>query len=258
MGKVCFTMTKYLAVLFNFSFFIFGALIIGFGIWIRFDNLSSIAVLKESSESLKVISYFLIGVGFLLMFVDFFGCFGAIYEIRCLLGLYFICLLFILIAQIASGVLMYVRRDGLQYEMSKIFRGMIFNYSGQNRTTELALDNFQRKMQCCGWTGPDDWSENIAIRNSSLNLYSCSCRNQSLPGPIIRHFGLCEHLSADPPVYETGCMSKVGKWLLDNCGVILAICVGVAFVEVLGMILSIYLCKNVNMDVEDYAEVQAQ
>lgn len=29
-----------------------------------------------------------------------------------------------------------------------------------------------------------------------------------------------------------GCITSVEKWLLDNCGVILGICVGVAVVEV--------------------------
>lgn len=58
-------------------------------------------------------------------------------------------------------------------------------------------------MKCCGWTGPGNWSDNIVIKNSSQNLYSCSCRNESLPGSDIKLVGLCEHLSADLPVYET-------------------------------------------------------
>lgn len=36
---------------------------------------------------LKVVSYLLIGVGSFSMLLGFLGCLGAIYEIRCLLGL---------------------------------------------------------------------------------------------------------------------------------------------------------------------------
>lgn len=36
---------------------------------------------------MKVAAYILIGVGSLSMALGFFGCIGAIYEIRCLLGL---------------------------------------------------------------------------------------------------------------------------------------------------------------------------
>ncbi|KAG7267107.1 hypothetical protein CRUP_022399 [Coryphaenoides rupestris] len=42
---------------------------------------------QESSSTLKVASYILIAVGALSMAMGFFGCIGAIYEIRCLLGL---------------------------------------------------------------------------------------------------------------------------------------------------------------------------
>ncbi|KAK1888312.1 CD82 antigen [Dissostichus eleginoides] len=218
MGKGCITVTKYFLFLFNLLFFIFGALIMGFGLWVLFDNQSFIAVLQESSHTVKVASYILIAVGSLSMAMGFFGCIGAIYEIRCLLGLY--C------------------QEPLKYEMADILKGMIINYTGQNRTTEHTWDYVQRTMNCCGWTGPGNWSENLLIKNNSQNLYPCSCRNESLP---------------ETPVYQTGCATSVEKWLLDNCGVILGICVGVAVIELLGMILSMCLCKSVIQ--EDYTKV---
>ena len=44
-------------------------------------------LVEDSSMALKVGSYILIGVGALSMLMGFLGCLGAIYEIRCLLGL---------------------------------------------------------------------------------------------------------------------------------------------------------------------------
>lgn len=225
----------------------------GFGLWVLFDKDSFISVLQETSDTVRVASYILIGVGSLSMAMGFFGCIGAIYEIRCLLGLYFTCLLLILIGQVTAAVLIYIQRDPLKREMSEIIQGMIVNYTGQNKTTEHAWDLIQKTMKCCGWTGPGNWSENTLIKNSTLKLHSCSCRNDSLPGSEVREFGLCEHLSAQPPVYETGCKTSVEKWLMDNCGIILGICIGVAVVELLGMILSMCLCKSVVQ--EDYAKV---
>uniref|UniRef100_A0A3P9M7R3 Tetraspanin n=1 Tax=Oryzias latipes TaxID=8090 RepID=A0A3P9M7R3_ORYLA len=232
MGKGCITVTKYFLFLFNLLFFIFGALIMGFGLWVLFDNQSFISVLHESSHTVKVASYIFIGVGSLSMAMGFFGCIGAIYEIRCLLGLYFTCLLLILIAQVTAGVLIYFQRDRLKYEMSSIIQGMIINYTGLNRTTEHTWDYIQKTMKCCGWTGPGNWSENLLIKNNTQKLYSCSCRNESLPGSDVKNVGLCENLSDELPVYETGCITSVEKWLRENCAVILGICVGVAVVEV--------------------------
>uniref|UniRef100_A0A669BVT5 Tetraspanin n=1 Tax=Oreochromis niloticus TaxID=8128 RepID=A0A669BVT5_ORENI len=288
MGKGCVAVTKYFLFLFNLLFFVFGALILGFGLWVLLDNKSFIAVLqgpaapnnpnsyspspavlkgtmsfpslngkfhgnhrKESSDTVKVASYILIGVGSLTMAMGFFGCIGSIYEVRCLLGLYFTCLLLILVAQITAGVLIYFQRDRLAYEMDSIIKTVIITYPN-NRTTEHPLDYIQRTMKCCGFTGPGNWSENPVIKNSTKVQYSCSCRNTSLPGEV-ELAGLCTTLSPDPPVYETGCKTTIETWLKDNLGVILGICAAVAVVELLGMILSMCLCKNVGQ--EDYSKV---
>ncbi|XP_010764804.1 CD82 antigen-like [Notothenia coriiceps] len=45
------------------------------------------------------------------MLMGFLGCLGAIYEIRCLLGLYFTCLLLIVIAQVVAGALIYFQKE---------------------------------------------------------------------------------------------------------------------------------------------------
>ncbi|KAG7267104.1 hypothetical protein CRUP_022396 [Coryphaenoides rupestris] len=47
MTKGCLTATKYFLFLFNLLFFIFGGLIMGFGLWVLLDNQSFIAVLRK-------------------------------------------------------------------------------------------------------------------------------------------------------------------------------------------------------------------
>ncbi|KAJ8343445.1 hypothetical protein SKAU_G00307740 [Synaphobranchus kaupii] len=254
MGKGCITATKYFLFLFNLLFFIFGALILGFGLWVLLDNQSLITVLQESSTSLKVGSYILIGVGSMSMLMGFLGCIGAVYEIRCLLGLYFICLLLILISQVTAAVLIYFQRDLLKTEMSSIVNKIIVDYNGQNSsTTEVSWDYIQRTIHCCGWTGPGNWTENILIKNSSQYLYPCSCRNVSQPGDAIQESGFCNAPSLNWPVYNTGCMVSVENWILSNSGVILGISIGVAVIELLGIILAVCLCKSIHQ--EDYTKV---
>ncbi|XP_025784024.1 CD82 antigen [Puma concolor] len=107
MGSACIKVTKYFLFLFNLLFFILGAVILGFGVWILADRSSFISVLQTSSSSLKVGASVFIGVGAVTMFMGFLGCIGAIKEVRCLLGLYFAFLLLILIAQVTAGALFY-------------------------------------------------------------------------------------------------------------------------------------------------------
>ncbi|XP_051234425.1 CD82 antigen-like [Dicentrarchus labrax] len=249
MGKGCLTATKYFLFLFNLIFFLCGAVIMGFGLWLLLDNQSFIVVLNNLT-TVKVACYILIGVGAFSMLMGFLGCLGAIYEIRCLLGLYFTCLLVILIAQITAGALIYFQKDVLHEETSKIVAKVLDNYTGNNSTTEQTWDFIQRNMECCGWTGRADWKDNAIVINSSMQLFPCSCQNVSVATGNFSDSGFCE---AETPVYDVGCADSVERWILTNIGVVLGICLGVAVIELLGMILSICLCKNIHT--EDYTKV---
>ncbi|XP_057198489.1 CD82 molecule a isoform X1 [Triplophysa rosa] len=208
---------------------------------------------EDSSIALKVATYILIGVGSFSMILGFLGCLGTIYEIRCLLGFYFTCLLVILLAQVAAAVLIYFQRDVLRKETTEIVSKITVNYPGQNKTAEQAWDYIQRTMQCCGWDGRMDWFLNHVIKNNSQFLYPCSCHNTSFPPSNVADSGFCEATSKDWPTYEMGCLANVESWLFTNYGVILGICLGVAVIELLGMILSMGLCKSVHQ--EDYTKV---
>ncbi|XP_029000820.1 CD82 antigen-like [Betta splendens] len=252
MGKGCLTVTKYFLFLFNLIFFLSGVVIMGFGLWLRLDNQSFIVVIS-SSTAVKVVCYTLIGVGAFSMLMGFLGCVGAIYEIRCLLGLYFTCLLLILIAQITAGALIYFQKDVVNEEMSNVVSKVLDNYPGNNSTTEQAWDFIQRKMECCGWESYQDWLDNMAIVNSSQLLFPCSCQNVSLASGNFSDSGFCEAQTPDWPVYDMGCADSVEQWVLSNIWFILGICLGVAVIELLGMILSICMCKHVHQ--EDYTKV---
>ncbi|XP_034016275.1 CD82 antigen-like [Thalassophryne amazonica] len=252
MGQGCIKATKYFLFLFNLIFFLFGVIILGFGLWLRLDVHSFVVVLN-SSTTVKVACYVLMGVGVFSMLLGFFGCLGAIYEVRCLLGLYFTCLLLILITQVVVGVLIYFKKEALNDELSNIVTKVLDNYPGNNTATEQSWDFIQRTMQCCGWSGRLDWNDNPVIINSSQLLFPCSCQNTSLNNESVPDSGFCETTTPDWPVYDVGCAASVETWLRTNIGVVLGICLAVAVFELLGMILSICLCKNVHN--EDYTKV---
>ncbi|XP_028299041.1 CD82 antigen-like [Gouania willdenowi] len=252
MGKGCLTASKYFLFLFNLVFFLLGAVILGFGLWLLLDNQSFVVFLNESTE-VKVACYLLIGVGSFSMLLGFLGCLGAIYEIRCLLGLYFTCLLLILIAQVVAGALIYFQKEQLHEKLSTIVTKVLDNYPGNNSTAEQAWDFIQRNMECCGWTDRLDWNGNMVIVNSSHLLFPCSCQNVSQVSGNFSDSGFCEAQTPDWPVYDVGCAASVESWLLTNIGVILGICIGVAVIELLGMIFSICLCRNIHT--EDYTKV---
>ncbi|XP_067413697.1 CD82 antigen [Emydura macquarii macquarii] len=264
MGSSCLKVTKYFLLLFNLLFFILGAVILGFGLWILIDKSSFISVLQTSSASLKVGAYILVAVGAITMLMGFLGCIGAVNEVRCLLGLYITFLLLLLLAQVAAGLLIYFQRDALKTEVSSIVQGVIRDYNPDrqsDKNIQEAWDYVQEQLFCCGWTGPKNWEENQILKNKTLTSYPCSCSYSNGSADLQTKSGFCGDVTAingtvsvaDWPVYRKGCKDNVQSWLQDNLGIILGVCVGVAVIELLGMVLAISLCKNVHR--EDYTKV---
>ncbi|KAM5224265.1 CD82 antigen isoform 2-T2 [Hipposideros larvatus] len=264
MGSACIKVTKYFLFLFNLLFFILGAVILGFGVWILADRRSFIFVLQTSSSSVTVGAYVFIGVGAVTMLMGFLGCIGAVNEVRCLLGLYFAFLLLILIAQVAAGALFYFNMDKVKQEMGSIVLKIIKNYKdGQEDSLQDGWDYVQAQGKCCGWVSFYNWTENAALMNHTDVTYPCSCDKNEKDDGLLLRTGFCNATDGnrtesynspkDWPVYQEGCMEKVQKWLQDNLGVILGVCVGVAVIELLGMVLSICLCRHIHS--EDYSKV---
>ncbi|KAM5248945.1 CD82 antigen [Ctenodactylus gundi] len=266
MGASCITVTKYFLFLFNLLFFILGAVILGFGVWILADRTSFISVLQTSYSSLQVGAYVFICVGAVTMLMGFLGCVGAIKEVRCLLGLYFSFLLLILVAQVTAGTLFYFNMGKLKQEVGSVVLSIIRNYKDSNASRvdslQEAWDYVQAQVNCCGWVSFYNWTENAELMNRTEVTYPCSCASS---GPrdarlaVQTGFCVASNSSAsgnDPrrwPVHQEGCEAKVQMWLQENLAVILGVCVGVAVIELLGTLLSIYLCRHIHS--EDYSKV---
>uniref|UniRef100_A0A3Q2HGP1 Tetraspanin n=2 Tax=Equus TaxID=9789 RepID=A0A3Q2HGP1_HORSE len=238
MASACIKITKYFLFLFNLLFFILGAMILGFGVWVLADRSSFISVLQTSSSSLKVGAYVFITVGAVTMLMGFLGCIGAIREVRCLLGL-------------------------LKQEMGGIVSQLIQNYQdGQEDSLQEAWDYVQAQVKCCGWASFYNWTDNAALMNRTNITFPCSCKRREEDSDTLERRGFCEaprnatqsgNSPEDWPVYREGCMERVEAWLQENLGIVLGVCVGVAVIELLGMLLSICLCRHVHS--EDYSKV---
>uniref|UniRef100_A0A803XQJ4 CD82 molecule n=1 Tax=Meleagris gallopavo TaxID=9103 RepID=A0A803XQJ4_MELGA len=150
----------------------------------------------------------------------------------------------------------------LKGELSRIVEKLIEDYdpvNGEDKNLQDAWDYVQKQLTCCGWNGAEEWEKNNILINRSLTAYPCSCSNSSKDAE--ENTGFCSldvgvngtATYADWPVHKQGCVDGVQDWLKDNLGIILGVCTGVAVVELLGMILSISLCKNIHS--EDYTKV---
>ncbi|KAI5628481.1 tetraspanin-2 [Silurus asotus] len=150
MGKVqgATKCVKYLLFFFNFIFWLSGSVVLAVALWLRFDPSTTSLLENGAPETLFFAVYILVGAGVIIMLVGFFGCCGAVRESKCLLGLFFSCLLIIFGAQLAAGVFGLLNKDKIVEEVKSFY-----NERGNDTVT-----NLYRQILCCG--GSEESTEN--------------------------------------------------------------------------------------------------
>ncbi|XP_042582412.1 CD81 protein-like isoform X2 [Cyprinus carpio] len=136
---------KYLLFVFNFIFWLSGSLVLAVGLWLRFDP-ETVSLLAENDapEHFFIAVYILIGAGGVMMLVGFFGCFGAMRESQCLLGLFFACLLIIFGAEVAAGVFGFLNKDKIIQGVQNYYQSSVKNGNGT-----AIVSVYQKVLECC-------------------------------------------------------------------------------------------------------------
>ncbi|KAG9350238.1 hypothetical protein JZ751_026592 [Albula glossodonta] len=252
-SQACISLTKYFLFLFNLIFFCLGTLLLILGLWIVFEE-TSFFMPAPSSVSLSILSYFLAIGGTVTMAIGFFGCLGALKEVKCMLGMYFFILTILLAAQVVGGVLFFTQRTSLEENFGKqvlqIIDSVRKNETSQNNF-EKTLFYVQREIQCCGWNGPHDWKSLVPCscyqpaNNSVVEPYQEFSNGSEIVCPCQSIFPTQNHTCI---AYEQGCKAAFQGWLEDNMLFCLGILFAVVVVELSGMTLSMCLYRHINLD----------
>ncbi|KAM8803242.1 CD63 antigen [Rhynchonycteris naso] len=186
----------------------------------------------------SVLPVVIIAVGAFLFLVAIVGCCGACKENYCLMITFVIFLSLILLVEVAAAIAGYVFRDKVMSEFNKDFRQQMKDYPKQNSTV-LIMDRMQRKFKCCGAANYTDW-DTIPLEPKGRVPDSC-CVNVTQGCGI--NFTVKE-------IHTEGCVETIGGWLRDNVLVVAAAALGIAFVEVLGIVFACCLVKNIQSGYE--------
>ncbi|XP_069347935.1 CD63 antigen isoform X1 [Eulemur rufifrons] len=142
----------------------------------------------------------------------------------------------IVLVEVAAAIAGYVFRNKVMSEFNKDFRQQMENYSKNNNTASI-LDRMQEDFKCCGAANYTDW-ENIPSMGKGRVPDSC-CVNVTVGCGI--NF---------KEIYTEGCVEKIGGWLRKNVLVVAAAALGIAFVEVLGIVFACCLMKSIRSGYE--------
>ncbi|VDO16728.1 unnamed protein product [Rodentolepis nana] len=205
---------RILLIVFNLLVFVAGGIMAGFGIYLVVE-----AKLFNMTSNLMIFLVAFLVIGCLVFITGFLGCVGAWKKSKCLLRMFATILVLIIIAEIACGVILLVKRNEFKPFIREFFTKAI---SEVESTPNTALEDTVRELQntfgCCGANGPNDW-------NSSMK-YCCkdgkSCVTAFMPG----------------------CVDKISHELREHSIGIGAGVVVLAFIEIGAIVAALILAKQ--------------
>ncbi|XP_015416831.1 PREDICTED: tetraspanin-8 isoform X3 [Myotis davidii] len=164
-----------------------GILILALAIWLRVSKFEQEFVSEDGGMHPYVAVNILIAVGSIIMILGFLGCCGAMKESRCMLLVFFICLLLILLLQVAAGILGVTFRSEYEQALNETLHKNVELLRGTDekaKSFQKNLISFQKEFKCCGLVdGASDWGQNF-----QPNSESCECSATS-DSPCIMYEG---------------------------------------------------------------------
>ncbi|XP_076848499.1 CD151 antigen-like [Brachyhypopomus gauderio] len=240
-GTVC---LKYLLFTFNFLFWLAGGAVMAVGIWTLTEKSDYISLL--SSRIYAVSAYILVLAGVIVMVTGVLGCCATFKEQRRLLRVYFVLLLCIFLLEILAGVLAYIYYQQLNEELKNNLKNtMVQHYRqpDQDHVTK-AVDKLQQEFKCCGSKNYTDWTESLWIRSSEATgrkVPDSCCKTPT---------NLCGKRDHPSNIYkvEGGCIAKLENFILDHLKIIGAVGVGIASVQIVGMVFTCCLYRSLKAE----------
>ncbi|XP_043828372.1 CD151 antigen isoform X2 [Dromiciops gliroides] len=215
-GTIC---LKYLLFTFNCCFWLAGLSVMAVGIWtlaLKSDYISLLA-----SNTYLATAYILVVAGAVVMVTGILGCCATFKERRNLLRL-----------------LSLELKDNLKDTMVQKYR-----QPGQEGVT-AAVDKLQQKFKCCGSNNSRDWQESVWIQSAEAEhrKFPDSCCKT-----VVEGCGQRDHASNIYKV-EGGCITKLETFIQDHLKIIGAVGLGIACVQIFGMIFTCCLYKSLKLE----------
>ncbi|XP_072181105.1 CD63 antigen-like isoform X2 [Diadema setosum] len=227
---------KYLMFFFNFIFFVLGiGIIVGGSL--------TLTVYQEyvdfTGDTGTAIPIALICIGVFIFLTGFFGCCGAIKENYCMLGAYAAIMVILLILELAAGIAGYVLRDDIDNLVDKNMKELMPKYN-ESESTQKLFDDMQTNLKCCGVNNYTNW---LGWNQSQPNTVPESCCVQ--PGTGCNNLG-----SPSFNIHTDGCYDSLKDLLITNIGIVAGVAIGIAVIEVFGIIFACCLMRAIKSEYE--------
>ncbi|XP_014666650.1 PREDICTED: tetraspanin-14-like [Priapulus caudatus] len=179
---------------------------------------------------------------------------------------FFITLILVLVGEIGGGVYAYQQKEQVVDVIRDLIRGTIRNEYAVNSAQRSLIDYLQRKLECCGSDGPDDWvgivvydpdkGADIGVdEKAQINQAPASC---CTPASLAASPDQCGVLSDSdyPNVWTVGCHEQLGVAVKDNLVLVIGIAVCIAILQIAVMVFTLTLCIGLSRTEYEPANIE--
>ncbi|XP_043242338.1 CD63 antigen-like isoform X2 [Amphibalanus amphitrite] len=236
---------KYLIFFFNFIFVISGIALVTLGAVIKGYYNKYLDFLGDGVVGAPIL---LIIVGVVIFFVAFMGCCGAIRESYCMTMTFAVLLALIFILELAAGITAYVLRDDIRTTLNTNMQATMQNYGKDDYDgVTKTWDGVQMELDCCGISNYTNWantsfgSDGDRVPDTCCLIFSTGC------GAGV---AVLPQSEAAQTIHTAGCLYKLEEEMKENIVAVGGAGVGVAFLQILGVILACCLSKSIKKEYE--------
>ncbi|GFO05594.1 tetraspanin [Plakobranchus ocellatus] len=229
---------KYLLFLFNLIFVLAGIGLVAAGAYVKIKLDQYYDFFGNDYMGPGIL---LIVVGVFIFILAFFGCCGAYKENYCLTMTFAVFLGIIFILEISGGIAAFVLRDDIESEIEQVLSDAQKNYNttGHDGVTS-AWDKLQEEFDCCGVQNFSDWKSVLPNKPPAScckeDVTDDQCSGRSYTNTV--------------PIYTEGCRASFEKYLKDKVAIIGGVGIGLAFVQVVGILFACCLARAIRKEYE--------
>lgn len=270
----CMSFAKVFLLTLNGIFGMLGLAMLGIGGYVMVEVKKYSGVTEDSYDAIPI---FILCLGLFVFLLSFLGFFGAWKENTCMNGTYAVILSVLVLCQISAGIAGFVKKDAIDSLIERELHNSMKDFGVDNvnvtKTGEVpeynavaaAWNIIQKEFECSGTDGYHDWTnttimgddsrfsqylDSVGYKKSEVVPGKCdptACPVHPVPDSSCQEEAVnCgwTYSNEDTDIYKEGCSEKLNDWLSDNIAIIAGAAVGIAVVEMIGVLFSCYIIKN--------------